>query len=132
MMMKTGKFLIRRVSPSGMPAMQTAEMARRLNEADLPCECAQILSQKYQILSKKDRNLSQYYKMLSQKYCTVHRPHNGRGSQLLRLEAVANDADHSQQDFGCRRSFQKLNEYRLSFRKKIENGGSFGKIDEYI
>ena len=36
-MMKTGKFLIRRVSPSGIPAMQTAEMASRLNEADLPC-----------------------------------------------------------------------------------------------
>ena len=46
-MMKTGKFLIRRVSPSGMPAMQTAEMASRLNEADLPWEkiklCLKIL-----------------------------------------------------------------------------------------
>ena len=32
--MKTGKFLILLVSPSGMPAMQTAEMASRLKEAD--------------------------------------------------------------------------------------------------
>ena len=33
-MMKTGKFLILLISPSGMPAMQTAEMASRLKEAE--------------------------------------------------------------------------------------------------
>ena len=109
-MMKTGKALILRISLVGTPAMQTAEMASRLNEADLPCQKYQILSQKDQILSKKDCNLSQCYLKI-----IVHGPHNGRGSQLLRLEAVANDADHSQQDFGCRRSFEKLNECRSSF-----------------
>ena len=34
MMMKTGKFLILLISPSGIPAMQTAEMASRLKEAE--------------------------------------------------------------------------------------------------
>ena len=33
-MMKTGKFLILLISPSGIPAMQTAEMASRLKEAE--------------------------------------------------------------------------------------------------
>ena len=36
--MKTGKALILRISLVGTPAMQTAEMASRLNEADLPWE----------------------------------------------------------------------------------------------
>ena len=130
MMMKTGKFLILRVSPSGMPAMQTAEMASRLNEADLPCERLKFCLKKIKFCLKKIaiclNTIKCYLKSI------VHRPHNGRGSQLLRLEAVANDADHSQQDFGCRRSFEKLNECRSSFKKKIELGGSFGKIDECI
>ena len=33
-MRKTGKFLILLISPPGTPAMQTAEMARRLKEAE--------------------------------------------------------------------------------------------------
>ena len=33
-MMKTGKALILLISPSGMPAMHTAEMASRLKEAE--------------------------------------------------------------------------------------------------
>ena len=37
-MMKTGKALILLISLVGTPAMQTAEMASRLNEADLPWE----------------------------------------------------------------------------------------------
>ena len=53
MMMKTGKFLIRRVSPSGMPAMQTAEMASRLNEADLPCERLKFCLKKIKFCLKK-------------------------------------------------------------------------------
>ena len=99
-MMKTGKALILLISLVGTPAMQTAEMASRLNEADLPWEninlCLKIL-------------ITNHHKYQQKQH--VYRPHDGGWSQLLGLEVVADDSDHRQENLRSRGACAKMNEY---------------------